>query len=260
MIAMSKRVWFQASTWLTFVVWGLVAACAVYWGLRLQGTQAVGSASALPPVLALAPEANAIGRVLGFRPNTNVGDSVAQAPVNPPASSRFALQGVVYQGGQGVALIAIDGKPAKHFRVGAEVDTGLVLKAVAQRSASLGPSRSEPTAFVLELPAPSVMVSTNASPALSSRPLAPGTPAVATPLGTPARPIVTPPPQVAVQVPGMASQYTPETAPEASADRQGARGSSVRGLMQGAAGAAGALSGATGNTNNQSPTDGQTTN
>jgi general secretion pathway protein C len=46
----------------------------------------------------------------------------------------------------------MDGKPARAYRVGADLDGGWVLQAVGQRSASLGPAGAAP-AVQLELPA-----------------------------------------------------------------------------------------------------------
>lgn len=134
----------------TLVVWALVAASAVYWGLRLSAPltgQVAPSMIAAPP----APDVKAIGRLLG----TN---SVAVAPAVPAApvastSSRFALLGVLAgrSSGGGAALIAIDGRPAKPFRVGAVVGAGLVLLALEPRQAQLGAAGGPPS-LTLEMP------------------------------------------------------------------------------------------------------------
>jgi len=128
----------------TFVVWGLAAAGAVYWGLKLgSGRDAAPVAPAVrsaPP-----PDAVAIARMLGAVPS-------AEAPVLSLAS-RFQLIGVVAnRDGGGAALIAIDGKPPKPYRVGAQVDDRLLLLSVESKRASIGPSRNAPPAVTLELP------------------------------------------------------------------------------------------------------------
>jgi general secretion pathway protein C len=51
------------------------------------------------------------------------------------------------------ALISVDGKPAKAFRIGALVDGQNVLQSVHARGASLGP-RGGPTAIALNIPPP----------------------------------------------------------------------------------------------------------
>ena len=57
------------------------------------------------------------------------------------------------QSGGGAALIAVDGQPAKPFRVGAVVVDGeLVLQSLGRREARLGASRGAPTTLTLELP------------------------------------------------------------------------------------------------------------
>ena len=53
---------------------------------------------------------------------------------------------------QGAALIAVGDKPAKPFRVGAQVDEGLILLAVEARRALLGPEAGRAPALTLELP------------------------------------------------------------------------------------------------------------
>ena len=53
----------------------------------------------------------------------------------------------------GVALISVDGKPAKPYFVGATVEGRLVLQSVNGRKATLGADRDAPAQVVLELPA-----------------------------------------------------------------------------------------------------------
>jgi general secretion pathway protein C len=76
----------------------------------------------------------------------------------PQASNRFKLVGLVAPraGGSskaGIALIAVDDKPARAFHVGASVDGRLVVQTVQKRSVSLGP-RDAPAEVQLELPPP----------------------------------------------------------------------------------------------------------
>jgi general secretion pathway protein C len=85
--------------------------------------------------------------------------AVAAAPAvaQPLPDPRFRLIGVVAPRsaaarGEGVALIATEGKPPKAYRVGAAVDGELVLLAVHSRGASLGP-RGQPAEVALDLPA-----------------------------------------------------------------------------------------------------------
>ncbi|HSV36292.1 MAG TPA: type II secretion system protein N [Ramlibacter sp.] len=130
----------------TFVLWALVAASAAYWGLKLTGRSAAVDA----PVAARAPapaDPAGVARLLGASPQ-----AATPAPVASLAS-RFALTGVVASRSQtGAALIAVDGKPARPYRVGAVVDEGLVLQSVDARHAVLAPSLDGPPAVTLELP------------------------------------------------------------------------------------------------------------
>jgi general secretion pathway protein C len=69
-------------------------------------------------------------------------------------ASRFQLQGVLAGGAEaGAALIAVDGKPAKPYRVGAVVADGWVLQSAEGRRVSLGAAMNGPSTLTLELPA-----------------------------------------------------------------------------------------------------------
>lgn len=131
-----------------FVLWAVAVASAAFWGLRM--TAARGGQQA--PTVAMAPDAQAdpaaVARFLGA---TGAAPTAAAAPA---LASRFVLTGVVAAASQrGAALIAVDGKPPKPYRVGSLVEEGLVLQSVAPRQAVLGPARDGPPAFTLELPA-----------------------------------------------------------------------------------------------------------
>jgi len=133
---------------LTFVLWGLAAASAVYWGFKLAarpGAAAVLPAHARGPA---APDPAAIARLLG-----SARGATAEPAANP--ASRFSLAGVVARPSRaGIALISVDGKPPKPFRVGAAVEEGLLLLAVEARRALLGPDKQGPATVTLELPPP----------------------------------------------------------------------------------------------------------
>jgi general secretion pathway protein C len=122
--------------WTTLAVWAQVAASAVYWGLQL-----FVAARDAPPRTQMAQPATVahgdLARLLGAD-----APPPAAAP-EPAADARYQLIGVVSPraaraGREGLALIAVDGKPAKAFRVGAVVDGQTVLKSVSARGAMLG--------------------------------------------------------------------------------------------------------------------------
>jgi general secretion pathway protein C len=70
-------------------------------------------------------------------------------------ASRFALVGVVAERSRrGAALIAVDGKPARPYRVGAAIDQGVLLQSVEGRRAVLSASVGGPALVTLELPRP----------------------------------------------------------------------------------------------------------
>ena len=92
-------------------------------------------------------------------------------------ASRFKLLGVAAprRGGDrnGLALIAVDGKPARSFAVGAAVDGEMLLQSVHARGAQLG-ARGAAAQVTLELPAlPLAATGTLPSPATSLPSIAP---------------------------------------------------------------------------------------
>ncbi len=130
-----------------FLVWALVAASAVFWGLRLlvrpqpapAYAMAVGDAGALRGDLT---------RLLGATPT-----APSATPAAPELASRFKLLGVMAsrQGDAGYALIAVDAKPARAYPVGSPLDGNLVLQSVSLRSAAIGPAQGG-AALTLEVP------------------------------------------------------------------------------------------------------------
>ena len=134
----------------TFVLAALAAISAVYWGLQVFGASTTGhfvAATGVPSAQWVDPLA--VARALGG------GDArtTAALQVAPSAASRFALLGVVSDAASGgAALISVDGKPARPFRVGALVDNRLVLQSVTGRKAALAVGADGPAEVTLELP------------------------------------------------------------------------------------------------------------
>jgi general secretion pathway protein C len=96
---------------------------------------------------------------------------VVAAAAEVPADARFQLIGVVTPRAtaaarEGLALIAVDGKPAKAYRVGAVIDGSTILKSVAARGAMLGPRDGAP--LVSLTLAPPAAATTGALPSLGS--------------------------------------------------------------------------------------------
>ncbi|MFY8103663.1 MAG: type II secretion system protein N [Ramlibacter sp.] len=132
---------------LTGLLWAALAACIVFWGLRLGATRALPSAAV--PALRLPEPADplAVARVLG----AGAGASEASATAD---SGRLVLTGVVAsRSGGGSALIAVDGAPPRSFRVGSRVQGDLWLQSVQARQARLGPDPGGASTLLLELPA-----------------------------------------------------------------------------------------------------------
>lgn len=140
----------------TLALWGLAAASAVSWGLRFS-TAPKAPAAPLAGTALQASGTDAVARLLGAGDAGPARPAVAAAPDAPPPpalASRLVLQGVVAgpePGALGVAVISLDGRPARPYRVGARIDDGLVLQAVHPRSATIGASRDGPAIVTLHL-------------------------------------------------------------------------------------------------------------
>lgn len=141
----------MTARWLAFTVWAAVAASAVFWGLKffVRAAPAPAHAGVTPPTVVLKGD---LTRLLGADPPPKAAEEAPEVA----ESARFQLVGVVSPRGtaapgQGVALIAIDGKPARAYKVGAVVDGTQVLQSVQARGAAIGP-RGGPAAIALEIP------------------------------------------------------------------------------------------------------------
>lgn len=170
-----------------FVIWALFAASLMFWALRLLAQSPKAPAHVVPASQSSALRGD-LARLLG---TTSV--AVAAAAPAPAAASRFKLIGVAAPKGSqpqliGVALIAVDGKPARAYRVGAKVDGELTLRALDWRTASLGPADGAGS-LVLEMP-PRAAAATGTlpPPSFSSEAPAPPVPSVAPTVPSNARP------------------------------------------------------------------------
>jgi general secretion pathway protein C len=130
----------------TFTLAALAALSGTYWILKSTQTNSVSTAAtvATPGPSPLDPLA--VARALG-------GGNVAPAAAATSGRNAYVLMGVIAAGSKGgAALIAVDGKPPKPFRVGASVDGNLVLQSVAPRRATLAAGVDGPAQMTLELP------------------------------------------------------------------------------------------------------------
>lgn len=128
----------MSARWWTLGVWALAAASGAYWGLRLFSNPLPVPAHAKPVQAGVAPRGD-LTRLFGVDAPPPVVETAEPAP-----DTRFQLIGVLSPrapaaAGEGVALIAVDGKPPRAYRVGAVVDGQNVLKTVDPRGATLGP-------------------------------------------------------------------------------------------------------------------------
>ena len=147
MQTLAHSIWWPRGA--SFILAALAAGSASFWALKgsaVDMTTSVPASAGNGPVVI---DPVAVARALGGGPG-------ATASVAPAASlsSRFAMLGAVADlRSSGVALISVDGRPAKPYRVGDVVEEGLVLQSVKGRSATLGQAATGASVLTLELPA-----------------------------------------------------------------------------------------------------------
>ncbi|MBA4341544.1 MAG: general secretion pathway protein C [Methylibium sp.] len=174
---------------LSFFVWALLACSAVFWAMQLLARPLPVPAHALAAGDGAAPRGD-LARLLGSTPANAAPEPVLAAP-----DARFRLLGVVSpkagaaaHRGEGVALISVDGAPARAVRLGAAVDGDLQLLALDARSASLG--QGGVTRMTLRLEEPAAAATGTPSTAV----LVPAAAPIMMPPAVPAPAEATPPP------------------------------------------------------------------
>lgn len=140
------RLWFTRIV--TFTVSALAAASVAYWSLKSWGPQAAATTPTVVMAQASSVGPQALARALGGGPA-----QLASVPQAPPASSRYALVGVLAGNSRsGAALISVDGQEARPVRVGTLVVDDILLQSVTARHAVLTSGAGTPAKFTLELP------------------------------------------------------------------------------------------------------------
>ena len=140
---LSKASWGLPAA-LAALVWALVAGSVTLWWLHLprQWTEAQ------PGVTASAPAAQDSAGLL-----KSLGHTTAQTAA-PDVAKRFVLLGVIAaDSGQGSALLAVDGQPAKAFVQGQAVVEGWRLETLTARGVRLSLAGSADNGIELRLPA-----------------------------------------------------------------------------------------------------------
>jgi general secretion pathway protein C len=138
-----------ASTFLrltSLLVWAVVAYSAVVFGLQWGGGVPVDAVVAGSEQKQVSPDVDSlsVSKALGV---------VLVQSASANLASRFVLVGVMDGGpSQGVALISVDGKPAKPYRLGQTVSEGFVVVGTGPKKAELGPQLGVASSLVLELP------------------------------------------------------------------------------------------------------------
>jgi general secretion pathway protein C len=133
----------------TFALAALAALSGTYWVLKSMQAKSVSGGAAVASASVAALDPQTLARALG-------GGQVAVAltPGAAPGPNRYRLVGVLAdKSSGGAALISVDGRPAKPYRVGAAVDGNLRLLSVSGRHAVLAESQQGSAQVTLDMPA-----------------------------------------------------------------------------------------------------------
>lgn len=129
-----------------FLVWALCAAGLAYWGLRWLSKPLPVPAHSATVSLTPTPKGD-VARML-TAPQQSASDAAGPTAEQSAMASRMQLVGLMAAGGNGqggVALMSVDGKPAKAYRVGQVVDGELVVLAITRQGVDIGVNGQAPS-------------------------------------------------------------------------------------------------------------------
>jgi len=171
-----------------FLVWAVCAAGLAYWGLRWLAKPLPVPPHSSTVSMTAAPKAD-MARLL-TAPETSP-DAAGPSAEQSALAARIQLIGLMAAAGNGsgpsVALLSIDGKPAKAFKVGQSIDGEQVVQAITRQGVDIGlpgqpatatlPAQTLPAAATGTLPSamPDTPVASNTtSPSGQQQAVAPG--------------------------------------------------------------------------------------
>lgn len=132
----------MASRIFAFILWAAVAASLAYWGLRWLAPATGVPASATSVKLGGHIQSDYRRLFVAQSDQAATGAPTADPGAAAQLISRLRILGAVASAGTGggVALMSIDGKPPRAVRVGSVIDGDMVLLALNQRQAEIGPA------------------------------------------------------------------------------------------------------------------------
>ena len=140
----------MVSRFFALLIWAAVALSAAYWGLRWFGKGPGVPAGTTPAVVESALRGD-LSRLLSG-PVKAVTEASAPAPT--ALAGRVQLLGVVAPRQEdsrtGVALLTLDGKPARAYKVGQVVEGDLVVQKILQKQVQIGRTDA-PASLTLDL-------------------------------------------------------------------------------------------------------------
>lgn len=135
----------MASRLFALLVWAAVAASLAFWGLRWIARPAAVPHNASSVTLDGGSHGDS-RRLLTGPATAAPGAPAVDMGAAATLAARLKLLGVIAPRSgtdQGVALLSIDGKPARAVRVGGVIDGEMTLLAINQRGAQIGPGQGQ---------------------------------------------------------------------------------------------------------------------
>jgi general secretion pathway protein C len=138
-------------TWVAIGLWAATAAGCTAWVLALwpkdESSVATVSMEPMSSVQSTPSDQADFGKVLGQQP------ALAAPETTAATDSNLVLLGIAKAGNsEAVALLSVDGQPAKAVKRGSEVQPGLVLQSVSLNEVRLGNRLNGPSSRVLPMP------------------------------------------------------------------------------------------------------------
>lgn len=171
----SNQTFSTGNNWLvrlvTFAIWMFVLLCVVYWGFKFTKFKPISAIPAgIVPVKVV--ETQAVAQLLGSS------GCIGNKPISTAINANFVLHGIANtNSGGGIALIAVDGKPAKPHGVGSQITELWKLKSLSRTGVTLVSSKSSAEEMSLTLqarqPTTGIVVNTNSANASSNTPRIP---------------------------------------------------------------------------------------
>lgn len=121
-----------------FLVWAACAAGLAYWGLRWLAKPLPVPAHSATVSMTVEPKGNMAQLLTAPEADPDAAGPTAEQSALAARIQLIGLMAANNGSGPGVALLAVDGKPAKAYRVGQAIDGEQVVQAITRQGVDIG--------------------------------------------------------------------------------------------------------------------------